>query len=100
MYSVYCCCGYRISRDEIIALDAFHDNGALEATDEDKEYTMRTAIFTLTLLCMACAQLSAASVLSCFEGSTSEESCGGTGLKVCLSGNQIRQMDWTIETSR
>jgi hypothetical protein len=34
------------------------------------------------------------------EGTTSEESCGGTGLAVYLRGEQVRHLDWTIEASR
>ena len=37
--------------------------------------------------------------LSCFEGPTSEPSCSGTGLAVYLSGDTVRHLDWTIETS-
>ena len=36
---------------------------------------------------------------TCFEGPTSEPSCSGTGLSVYLSGEQVRHLDWTIETS-
>lgn len=34
------------------------------------------------------------------EGPTSEQSCSGTGMGVYLRGDQIRHLDWTIETSR
>jgi hypothetical protein len=37
--------------------------------------------------------------LTCFEGPTSEQSCSGTGLSVYLSGQEVRHLDWTIETS-
>ena len=32
-------------------------------------------------------------------GSTSEESCSGTGLVVYLEGEHVRHLDWTIEMS-
>ena len=37
--------------------------------------------------------------LTRYEGPTSEQSCSGTGLSVYLSGEQVRHLDWTIETS-
>jgi hypothetical protein len=37
--------------------------------------------------------------LACFEGATSEQSCGGTGMSVYINGDRIRHLDWTIETS-
>ncbi len=39
------------------------------------------------------------SALTCFEGSTSEQSCGGTNLTVYLRGNLVRHLDWTVEMS-
>lgn len=33
-------------------------------------------------------------------GQTDEPSCGGTCLKVWLSGKEMRKMDWAIETSQ
>jgi len=38
-------------------------------------------------------------MLACHEGATDEESCGGTWLKVYLAGDEIRKMEWDVETS-
>ncbi len=37
--------------------------------------------------------------LTRYDGPTSEPSCSGTGLSVYLSGERVRHLDWTIETS-
>ena len=38
--------------------------------------------------------------LTRFDGTTSEESCGGTGLSVYLNGQELRLVGWCVETSR
>jgi hypothetical protein len=37
--------------------------------------------------------------LTCIEGPTDEPSCSGAGLGVYLHGDQIQQLDWTLEMS-
>src|ERR1044071_9497899 len=37
--------------------------------------------------------------LTCIEGPTDEPSCSGAGLGVYLRGDQIQQLDWTVEMS-
>jgi hypothetical protein len=39
------------------------------------------------------------STLARYDGPTSEPSCGGAALSVYLRGEQVRHLDWTIETS-
>jgi hypothetical protein len=37
--------------------------------------------------------------LTCVEGPTDEPSCSGAAMGVYLHGDQIQQLDWTVETS-
>jgi hypothetical protein len=37
--------------------------------------------------------------LTRFEGPTSEQSCSGAALSVYLRGQQVRHLDWSVETS-
>src|SRR5918992_2391199 len=37
--------------------------------------------------------------LVCYDGPMSEPSCGGGGMLVYLSGDKVRHLDWSVETS-
>lgn len=63
-----------------------------------KPFPAAAAFFLCTAVAVAAPEGKAP--LSYYQGATSEQSCGGTGLIVSLRGEQVVHLDWTIETSR